>query len=94
MTAAHCTQDSLRIRIYYGAHKLSNAMNRVKMTNYVIHEKYQFPNYDTSIITVAKPFEFSDNVGPVCLPSSIFSSGIESGDKLIGLGWGRTENSG
>ena len=91
MTAAHCGVDATDVRIYYGAHNLSQATDKVQMKRFVPHENYDFPNYDIGIIEVEPHFEFSDKVGTVCLPD-IFSDKAKVDDQMIGLGWGRTEN--
>ena len=92
ITAAHCASNAAQIRVYYGVHKLSEARDKRVMKSYVIHESYEFPNHDIAIITVDKEFPFSNSVGKSCLPN-ILSLGLQpSGDKLLGLGWGRTES--
>ena len=89
LTAAHCVQNAKSVRIYPGIHQLSHAKTYLKMKSFIVHEKYGFPNHDIAIVTIEKPFEFNDKVGPVCLPSHL-NSNVEAKENMIGLGWGRT----
>ena len=92
ITAAHCASKAAQIRVYYGVHKLNEARDKRNMKSYVIHEGYTFPNHDVAIITVDQEFPFSDKVGKTCLPNMLSQGLNSSGDKLLGLGWGRTES--
>ena len=89
LTAAHCVQNAKSVRIYPGIHHLSQAKKYLKMKSFIVHEKYRFPNHDIAIVTIEKPFEFNDKVGPVCLPSHL-NSDVNEGENMIGLGWGKT----
>ena len=77
------------MKIFSGIHSLNEARNFVKMKNYTIHDKYDFPNFDVAVVTTQEEFEFNEKVGFVCLPEND-TKFIENGEKIIGLGWGKT----
>ncbi|XP_043266812.1 venom serine protease 34-like [Venturia canescens] len=99
LTAAHCVlnRDPSKIGILIGDHDLSkgsetNASKVLRVDTYDINPFYNNLTWenDIAIITVEKYIEFSQRVGPVCLPFQ-HSPDTFAGSPVEILGWGLTQ---
>lgn len=98
LTAAHCmkTQKLEDTSVLVGEHDVStgtetSATKGYKASSVTIHPGYSADTYDNdiAIITVDGEIEFSDRVGPVCLPYQYARQpDYLAGKKVTVLGWG------
>ena len=71
---------------------MKSATKKLYMKSFKIHNHYNFPTHDVAIITTNGIFEYSNEVGPVCLPN-ILDQELLNNEKILGMGWGRTKTS-
>jgi len=105
ITAAHCveqnpTPSQYTVKLGVFNQTLNNEPGEVVVgvSEIHIHPKYvgivnnKPPVYDTALLKLAKPVEFTDHIVPVCIPTQ--SEALPAaGTALWFTGWGRTENS-
>jgi len=97
LTAAHCTQDVGTMHVLVGEHNLNRAdgERKIKVCGIKEHPNYEKGNlYDYSVLTLCEEVAFTENVSPVCLPTT---SGIGSqyeGKDAVVSGWGHLSSGG
>ncbi|CAB3229843.1 unnamed protein product [Arctia plantaginis] len=95
LTAAHCLTGLIpeQTAILVGEHNVSSndspATKGYRVASFIPHSQYSDSNYDYDIalIRAREAIEFSDRVGPVCLPFK-FENDDFYGKKVTVLGWG------
>ena len=55
------------------------------VSRYDVHDGYNFPNYDISVLVMETKFQASNFTRPICLENS---TQVDTKDALIVLGWG------
>jgi len=105
ITAAHCVVQnpspsaySVKLGVFEQTSSTENGEVVSQVSEVQIHPKYrgivnnQAPIYDTALLKLANPVEFTDHIIPVCLPKQ-GQALPTAGTSLTFTGWGRTENS-
>ena len=100
LTAAHCTASRAsspsRISVLVGEHRIDDSSyNRVPLSAINDHPDYTgVPNHDNdySILTLAKPVQFSASIAPACLPSDVNKDFV--GELATVSGWGKLSSEG
>ena len=95
LTAAHCTsgQSPASIAVSLGEHDISDFQAVTASVCQIIdHPKYNFPDYDFSILQLCSPVAMDSSVSPVCLPGDI--SQTYSGQVATVTGWGTLSSGG
>lgn len=95
LTAAHCTsgQSPASIAVSLGDHDISDFQAVTASVCQIIdHPKYNFPDYDFSILQLCSPVALDSSVSPVCLPADI--SQTYSGQVATVTGWGTLSSGG
>ena len=96
VTAAHCPETFKdqgrddRIMVRCGDFHLMESMDdggvQVReVSRYHVHEGYNYPNYDISVLVMKTKFQASTFIRPICLENLIQ---VDSTDGVIVLGWG------
>lgn len=97
ITAAHCTHgrdSSMTFAVHYGTdNRRPTRESMIDVADIFDHEQYNDRriNNDISILKLAKPLEFSDSVGPACLPDP--EEDFSGMDGVVS-GWGNLRSGG
>jgi hypothetical protein len=100
LTAAHCLEEfkedgrDERIKVQCGDFNLIESMDDggvqvLDVSHYDIHDAYNFPNYDISVLVMKTKFHASTFIRPICLENS---TQVHSMDGVLVLGWGMDRN--
>jgi len=97
LTAAHCTagESPSSMAVLLGEHRIDdNSFSRVKISAITDHPDYNDDTFDNdfSILTLAEPVTFTQEVSPACLPSD--ASQDYAGQLATVTGWGTLESGG
>ncbi|XP_033225050.1 venom serine protease 34-like isoform X2 [Belonocnema kinseyi] len=103
LTAAHClrNRDADELAVLIGDHDLTTGRDAnaslFRIYNYVLHPSFSLTkrnsDFDIAIITVTDIIQFTNEVGPACLPFQHNHDSF-SGSLVELLGWGSTEFAG
>ncbi|CAB0015721.1 unnamed protein product [Nesidiocoris tenuis] len=97
LTAAHCLDDTTAsdVRVAVGDHDMAGRVRTgyeqsIDALRFIIHNKWNTKRVvnDIAIIQLARKINFNQNVGPVCLPSSVVDL---EGQTVTAMGWGLTK---
>ena len=94
LTAAHCAENSIYVNLFLGAHRVfsgSNEQGRLEICAdiTVTHPKFDFPNYDITLVELPVSISFSRTISPVCLPPPADAGyEYEEGEEMTAVGWG------
>jgi len=97
ITAAHCVEGGgSSYSILLGSHNINanEEPNRVeaKVSDYTIHEGYNFPHNDIAVLKLKDKVEFNDYIRPLCLPTRKEQSDPLFGADVMAIGWGQADN--
>ena len=74
------------VQILVGTNDLQNGGTRYTPKKYIIHEKYNRPNFANDIgLVQVENIEFTEKVKPIKYSSKV----VEGGADLLATGWGR-----
>jgi len=96
LTAGHCTQGGGTMYVLVGEHDLTKAdgEKRIRVCGIKDHPSYKDVAYDYSILTLCEEVAFTEDVSPVCLPTtSGVGSQYEGRDSVVS-GWGTLSSGG
>ncbi|XP_064480513.1 chymotrypsinogen B2-like [Ornithodoros turicata] len=96
LTAAHCCADypAFEFRALFGKHNLRQSeetQQRRYIEKVIMHDKFVLTRaqYDYCLIRLSEPVNFTEYIGPVCLPEP---EEDYTGAMCTTSGWGRTAN--
>lgn len=93
LTAAHCVDYGKipvsKVKAYLGKHNLENDDDG-EMRNISKIVSNSTLQKDFAILTLSKPATISDNISPICIPST----NLQPGTVCYIVGWGKTSNNG
>eukprot|EP00928_Gymnodinium_smaydae_P046557 TRINITY_DN31018_c0_g1_i1.p1 TRINITY_DN31018_c0_g1~~TRINITY_DN31018_c0_g1_i1.p1 ORF type:complete len:398 (+),score=14.83 TRINITY_DN31018_c0_g1_i1:104-1297(+) len=96
LTAAHCVNSTSEkdITVKLGLRDLDQVSHVYRVRRIVTHHKYEprQVRYDFALLELDEVVEFSDCIGPVCLPEA--DEDATPGSKCIITGWGSTHDGG
>jgi secreted trypsin-like serine protease len=104
LTAAHCITDELSfVRLgewdleskvdciwIAGESQCSDEVQDIQIVAKIRHYRYRKPSDDIGLLKLERSVEYTEYIGPVCLPSE--ASPILANQKLTAIGFGVTEN--
>ncbi|GJQ69454.1 hypothetical protein Trydic_g6563 [Trypoxylus dichotomus] len=88
LTAATCVDGSTTSEFYIAAGTLllSSGGDLYRISKIVVHDSYNYPNYDIALVQVEGEIQFSNDVQPIEIETD--NSNVEEVDCLL-TGWGR-----
>ncbi|KAH8379193.1 hypothetical protein KR009_003569 [Drosophila setifemur] len=96
LTAAHCTEDSSSVTVYYGSTVRTSPKltHTVSSSNFIQHASYNSKTLNNDISLIKTPsVTFSSGINRIALPSIATSYSTYSGQTAVASGWGRTSDS-
>lgn len=96
LTATHCflgnsdpSQFSARVG-KYRKDRDEPGQQTVKVKQIVLHAQFELATVfnDIALVVLAEPFNYSEVIGPVCLPTA--DQGVQDGEMCLLAGWGST----
>lgn len=94
LTAAHCVDTEPYLQIRIGSANNEYGGLTIEISRIVVHENWD-PNkmdFDYALLKLRKPFNFTDKVKPIALPSS--NDTLPDGTLCEVSGWGKINNNG
>jgi len=97
LTAAHCTENAVKIIALLGTNNLKSPANTRKVYNITREAIFQHPSFnpnsithDISVLRLPERVEFNDRIRSICLPNRYYNSRFFTGEVVRVSGWGKT----
>ncbi len=92
LTAAHCAENAIFVDVTLGTNTPFSAGSegylKLQALETITHPKFDFPNYDITLVRLPRKVDFSDFISPICLPAAS-EEGLEYAVKgMTASGWG------
>jgi len=96
LTAGHCITSGQDIYVVVGEHDVTkpDGEKKVKVCGINNHPQYSGVQYDYSVLTLCEEVAFTEDVAPVCLPTTSGRGSEYEGVNSVVSGWGTLSSGG